>query len=246
MIMSNIIKKLSDILLYPVSSMSNRILKDVHAKLAEIEYRSFNRRFFAIEQTCEYLIGAEIPGDYLEFGVFEGTTFSHAYKFISPHFNNMKFIAFDSFEGLPKPEGIDAVDGYSSRFNEGQFTCTQEDFLNHIKQAGVNLNKVRVAKGWFNKTLLPEKAGDYGIEKIAVAWIDCDLYEPTVPILKFITPYLTPGAVIIFDDWRCYRNHPDFGEQRACREWLAENPQITIRELFSFGWNGIAFTVTSC
>jgi O-methyltransferase len=91
-----------------------------------------------------------------------------------------------------------------------------------------------------------DRRADYAIERIAVAWIDCDLYESTVPVLKFITPHLCVGSVIVFDDWRCYRNHPDFGEQRACREWLEANPGIKLRELLSFGWNGIAFTIVSC
>jgi len=79
-----------------------------------------------------------------------------------------------------------------------------------------------------------------------VAWIDCDLYDSTVPVLEYLAPRLTVGSVVVFDDWRCYRNHPDFGEQRACREWLQRNPRLSLRELLSFGWNGIAFTVASC
>ena len=74
-------------------------LKNVQPRIERIEYHSINRRFYAIEQTAEYLIGAKIPGDYLEFGVYEGTTFAHAYKWMSPYFKKMRFIAFDSFKG---------------------------------------------------------------------------------------------------------------------------------------------------
>lgn len=229
-----------------LNRMTRTLFPDIYSRLNTLEYRSFNRRFYAIEQCAEYLIGAKIDGDYLEFGVYQGTTFSHAYQWMSPHFANMKFYAFDSFEGLPKPHGIDIVDGYSSHFYETQFSCSQEEFTQNILSKSVNLDKVKIIKGWFDNTLSPEKAQGYDLKKIAVAWIDCDYYESTVPVLNFITPHLTAGSVIIFDDWRCYRNHPDFGEQRACREWLESNKQIKLSELFSFGWNGIAFTVTSC
>jgi len=229
-----------------VNRVTRNLLTDINSRLNTLEYRSFNRRFYAIEQCAEYLIGAKIDGDYLEFGVYQGTTFSHAYQWMSPHFSNMKFFAFDSFEGLPKPHGIDIVDGYSSHFYENQFSCSQEEFTQSILSKGVDLDKVETIKGWFDKTLSPEMAQGYNLKKIAVAWIDCDYYESTVPVLNFITPHLTAGSVIIFDDWRCYRNHPDFGEQRACREWLEANKKIKLSELFSFGWNGIAFTVTSC
>lgn len=219
---------------------------DVYLRLETVEYRSFNRRFYAIEQCAEYLIGAQIDGDYLEFGVYKGDTFSHAYKWMSPYFKEMRFLAFDSFEGLPKPQGIDIAEGYSSHFYETQFACSQQEFTQNICAKGVDLQRVMMIKGWFNETLSPERAAEHRVKKIAAIWIDCDLYESTVPVLNFITPYLVAGSVLIFDDWRCYRNHPDFGEQRACREWLKANPQIKLAELFSFGWNGMAFSVTSC
>lgn len=222
------------------------LLPDVYARLNTLEYRSFNRRFYAIEQCAEYLIGAQLDGDYLEFGVYQGDTFSHAYQWMAPYFKNMQFIAFDSFEGLPKPQGIDSVEGYASNFHETAFFCSQEEFMRRILSKGVDLKRVKIVPGWFDKTLLPEYVTDFHLKNIAVTWIDCDLYESTVPILKFITPYLAVGSVIIFDDWRCYRNHPDFGEQRACREWLESNRNIQLSELFSFGWNGIAFTVVRC
>ena len=158
----------------------------------------------------------------------------------------MKFITIDSFEGLPEPKGIDALNGYSSHFYKGQFICSKDGFLQNLKANGVDMERVKIVKGWFDQTLLSEKRDAYEIEKIATVWIDCDLYESTVPVLKFITPYLTTGSVIIFDDWRCYRNYPDYGEQRACKEWLEMNPGIELRELLSFGWHGQAFTVKSC
>ena len=222
------------------------LFSDINARLDVLEYRSFNRRFYAIEQCAEYLIGAQIDGDYLEFGVYKGDTFSHAYNWMSPHFKEMKFFAFDSFEGLPKPKGVDIADGYSSHFYETQFACSEEAFADNIRSKGVDSARVTIVKGWFDKTLSPVSGFDYGIRKVAVAWIDCDLYESTVPVLKFLTPYLSIGSVLIFDDWRCYRNHPDFGEQRACREWLESNPGISLAVLYSFGWNGMAFSVTSC
>jgi O-methyltransferase len=229
-----------------IGRVKRSLCADIYSRLDTLEYRSFNRRFYAIEQCTEYLVGAKIDGDYLEFGVYQGTTLSHAYQWMVPHFKEMRFLAFDSFEGLPVPKGIDIADGYSSHFYEKQFSCSQEEFAQSIRSKGVDLSKVSMTKGWFDKTLSSQRAQELNLKAIAVAWIDCDYYESTVPVLKFITPYLTVGSVIIFDDWRCYRNHPDFGEQRACKEWLESNNQIQLAELFSFGWNGIAFTVISC
>ncbi|MCF8077797.1 MAG: TylF/MycF family methyltransferase [Desulfobacterales bacterium] len=237
------VKEFARILQHPIQRL---FLRGVYNRIRQLEYRAFNRRFYAVDQVAEYLIGAQVIGDYCEFGVYQGATFIYAYQTISPHFNEMRFAAFDSFEGLPHPSGVDSYNGYTSHFYKGQFSFSHSQFVRNLKRKGVNLQRVITVQGWFNESLAIERSQIHGIDNIAVAWIDCDLYESTVPVLDYLTPRLNPGAVVIFDDWRCYRNHPDYGEQRACREWLERNPQISLKELLSFGWNGIAFTVTSC
>jgi O-methyltransferase len=220
--------------------IQQEILKSVDERLNTIEYRSFNRRFYAIEQIVGYMVSAQIPGDYCEFGVYKGDTFKHAYAHMHKHFPGMRFFAFDSFEGLPKPQGVDESQGYTGNFHENEFSCSQEEFLSNMRKNSVDISRVVTVKGWFDETL---KSSSYGIEKMAVIWIDCDLYESTVPVLNYITPFLSSGTVIVFDDWHCFKNNPNYGEQRACREWLERNPAIILNELFSFGWDGMAFTV---
>jgi len=235
--------KVADLLLAKVS--------DIIARVDVLEDRFVNyyrNRWNAIDELADYLVGAKVEGDYVEFGVFKGTTFSYAYKVMSPLFEEMRFVGMDSFEGLPKPVGVDADKGYTSGFYEGQFACSRDEFISNLKQANVNLGKVVVVKGWFDQILKPENTEGAGIDidKVAAAWIDCDLYESTVPVLRFLTTRLSVGTVLLFDDWRCFRNLPDFGQQLACREWLYANPHIKLRDLFSFGWHGQAFTVDSC
>lgn len=206
----------------------------------------YRNRWDAIDNLADYLVGAAIEGDYYEFGVYQGKTFAFACQKMSPVFPNMRYIAFDSFQGLPGPKGIDLVEGYSSTFYEGQFSCSETEFISYLQKRGVDLERVVTVGGWFSQTLKEETAERFGLGKIAAAWIDCDLYESTVPVLKFITPRLSVGSVLLFDDWRCFRNLPDFGQQRACSEWLSENPQMELRHLLSFGWHGSAFTVAGC
>lgn len=83
---------------------------------------------------------------------------------MAPNFLNMRFLAFDSFEGLPKPQGIDISLGYSSHFHESQFSCSVEAFKENLAAKGVDLDKVGIIKGWFDKTLLPEKAIAHGVK----------------------------------------------------------------------------------
>lgn len=204
-----------------------------------------NRRSSAIYDLADYLVGAQIEGDYCEFGVYKGDTFKQAYKLLSGLFPNMNFYGFDSFEGLPEPRGLDALNGYTSNFHENEFSVSEDVFNVNLQNNNVDMKRVKTIKGWFDKTLKGNNSQKYGIKSISAAWIDCDLYESTIPVLDFILPYLNVGSVIIFDDWRCFRNLPDFGEQRACKEWLMKNPTVSLSELFSFGFHGCAFTVVS-
>lgn len=216
------------------------------SRIEKLETHSFNRRIYAVEQVAAYLVGAKIEGDYLEFGVYKGTVFSHAYRWLHKNFPQMRFFAFDSFEGLPEPKGWDNINGYSSNYHPNEFECSLEDFKHILKQKKVNLDKVKTIQGWYKDTLKANQTKKYGLKKAAFIWIDSDLYESAVSVLRFITPFLSPGTVIVFDDWHAFRNNPKFGEQKACREWLKKNPKIKLAELFNYGYGGIVFTVVTC
>lgn len=191
----------------------------------------------ALDDVGDYLVGADVQGHYVEFGVYRGETFAYALDHLAPLFPKMNFVAFDSFQGLPSPVGIDRLGHYRS----GQYAATKAEFLNTIRPSMCNPDRIRIVPGWFAQTLTPES--NYGVPSVALAWIDCDLYESTVPVLSWLTKRVEDGGVIVFDDWRCFRNKPHLGQQRACSEWLQNNSDIALRELLPVGWHGIAFSV---
>lgn len=223
------------------------ITNQVNQRVQQLERRTLNRRFAVLDDLAGYLAWSEIEGDYAEFGVYCGNTFSYAFERLSGRFPKMRFNAFDSFEGLPEPEGLDVFqDGYAGAFFGGQFSCSEVSFRETLAQRNVDMNKVSIISGWFDKSLKADNPKLPIVDKVALAWIDCDLYESTIPVLDYLTSRISVGSVIAFDDWHCYRNLPDRGEQRACNEWLKKNPNITLNRLFSFGWHGVAFSVGSC
>jgi hypothetical protein len=200
-------------------------------------------RWNAIDMLTDYLVGAQLDGDYLEFGVYEGRTFSYACRMMAPLFPKMRFVALDSFEGLPAPRDIDAAEGYTSSFTAGEFSCSEDQFKANMQAAQVPADRVLTVKGWFDDTLRPAGPAATAVRSVAAAWIDCDLYESTIPVLDFLTSRIEVGTVLLFDDWHCFRNRPDRGEQRACAEWLARNTSLQLRPFISFGFHGQAFTV---
>ncbi len=228
---------------------TNERIAALEARVAALEERLttyYRFRFDAIDKLADYLVGTQIAGDYLEFGVYLGTLFTYAYHSMARLFPQMRFVALDSFQGLPQPTGVDAKQGYTSGFYRGQFACDVTQFAANLTRAGVALDRVIIVDGWFDDTLRRGSSTTAPLGKVAAAWIDCDLYESTVPVLDFLTDRLSVGSVLLFDDWRCFRNLADFGEQRACREWLSRNPQIVLNDFIDFGFHGKAMTVAAC
>jgi hypothetical protein len=61
--------------------------------------------------------------------------------------------------------------------------------------------------------------------------------------LEFISDLVETGSVLIFDEWLTFRGDPTLGEQRACAEWLARHPEITLQDWHFFGAYGKSFIV---
>ncbi|MEZ5428963.1 MAG: TylF/MycF/NovP-related O-methyltransferase [Pyrinomonadaceae bacterium] len=189
-----------------------------------------------INMAFAYCSNNKMSGDYAEFGVFRGHTTIEAWKAAHRHgLSAMRFRLFDSFEGLPEISGKDV----GGPFETGEFSFGRKGFEKRLKKFGVDLKRFHITEGFFDETL-PKTRID---SKIAVAWIDCDLYESTVPVLDWLTDKLVDGAVICFDDWYTFSARPDKGEQRACAEWLEANPQIKLMEYREFHWAGKSFIV---
>ena len=181
----------------------------------------------------ETAIMNNVEGDYHEFGVFEGRSFTRSalsFRRILPSatYNAMNFWAYDSFEGLPETKDIYAP----SHFKKGAYSASQNLFSNNVEKAGISKSQVKIVPGFYDKSLTDELAQKvFQTRKIAATYIDCDIYESSVPIFKFLTKGLQVGSVIIIDDWVRHHTHPDHGMQRAFNEWREENPQIKMNQI---------------
>ena len=174
-----------------------------------------------------------VEGDYHEFGVFEGRSFIKAhnsFKNLLPRseFNKMKFWAYDSFEGLPETN-----DPYAPKhFKKGAYSAPEDLFTSNLKKAGIDLNQLQIVPGFYDKSLTTEQSKkSFSERKLAMTYIDCDIYESCVQIFDFITPGLQVGSVIVIDDWVRHHTHPNYGMQRAYNEWLERNPSIKMNQI---------------
>lgn len=195
----------------------------------------------AMFQAFKFLGKSEIEGDYYEFGCFEGTSLIDAYYSAqyTPKIQR-QFYAFDSFEGLPPLEDMDQLSDYNM-FSEGQYGCSKSAVEQNLINAGIPPGSVNYVEGYYDVSLAHEDTLVLMCNsKAAMIHVDCDLYSSAKDVLEFISGRIVDGAILMFDDWFCYRGRPDRGVARAFHEWKRTVP-ITFTEYFRYSWAGIAF-----
>jgi hypothetical protein len=162
----------------------------------------------------------KVPGCICEFGVFQGRTLTRIAS-LAP---DRAVHGFDSFEGLPE----DWREGYK----QGAF---------QTRVPTIDAKNVQLHTGWFDATVPPFVAKLS--QPIALAHVDCDLYSSTRTVLDAITPHLTVGSIILFDEYFNYPGWRDH-EHRALQESMRRD-ELTV-DAISYNASGeqVAFLVT--
>lgn len=151
-------------------------------------------------------LAASVDGDTAECGVFEGA----ASYLICRAFPDRTHFIFDSFEGLSQPGKEDGVE-----WRQGNLSCP-------LETAKLNLpfDNISWHKGW-----IPERFVDVQDRKFAFVHIDVDLYQPTFDSIQFFYPRMSPGGVLVCDD---YGTSGCPGATRAVNEFLADKAEKMI------------------
>ncbi|MEM9816288.1 MAG: TylF/MycF/NovP-related O-methyltransferase [Cyanobacteria bacterium P01_D01_bin.6] len=165
--------------------------------------------------------GGEVSGAYLEYGVCTGSSMIALNKALQHRDNvDLKFIGFDSFDGLPDNAG--AQD--NGVWKAGSFMSEKSRTEARLKDNGVTPYLV---EGWFSHTLNEETRRKYEIQSAPLIMVDCDIYSAAKESLEFSITHITGPTVILFDDWHsCGLDEINQGEARAWQEVLEANPDI--------------------
>jgi O-methyltransferase len=186
-------------------------------------------------------LGPDGVGDYLEFGVYVGTSLlcmDRASKALG--LDSVRLFGFDSFEGLP-----DAAAEDHGGWVPGQFRADLDFVREKLTRGGVDWSRTVLIPGWFEDTLRPGLAEQLGIEKAGVVMIDCDLYSSARTALDFCAPLIRTAAAVVFDDWNSGGlASRGLGERQAFDEFLAAHPTLAAEELPSYSENSKVFLVT--
>ena len=126
------------------------------------------------------------PIDYLEFGVFNGTTMGY-WSNHNKH-QQSRFFGFDTFTGLP--EEWRRLTGVTPK---GTFSVNGEP--PNLKDP-----RVRFIKGLFQETADEFLCGFQPKHQVVLN-LDCDLYSSTLFVLTRFHSILKSGAIIFFDEF---------------------------------------------
>lgn len=136
--------------------------------------------------------------------------------------------AFDSFEGIPLPSNRDnqmpgikqlSIEeqkrlpdpGKQVLESSGATVVSEKDFVDHLKNSGVDYSNVKIVPGWFEHTV--RLLGNLNV-RIAILRLDGDLYNSTFECLKYLFPRVIEGGYVIIDDWELP------GCRAACDEYF--------------------------
>ena len=172
-------------------------------------------------------------GDYLEFGVFTGTSLACMHRALEAQgLDHVRLFGFDSFEGLPEATASDDTGGV---WEAGDFGAPIGLTREVLRSKGVDLARTTLVKGWFDDTLTEEWRAENDVHTASVIMIDCDLYSSTKAALAFCAPLIRGATVILFDEWHPpAMNEAHVGERRAFEEFLAAHPSLSASELPSY------------
>lgn len=165
------------------------------------------------------IIQQDIPGDIVEFGCFIGTSSLFIRRLLDSYQQASRaFHVYDSFAGLPEKTAQDASP-LGADFKAGELSISKKEFLRQFRAA--NLNPPIVHKGWF------AELSDQDVPRhIAFAFLDGDFYQSVLTSLKLVWPHMSPGGVILVDD---YNREALPGAEKAVHEFLQHKQYKTLR-----------------
>jgi hypothetical protein len=167
------------------------------------------QRLYSLYTAVHYIVDANIPGVFLECGVWRGGSMMMvALTLQALGQGDRQLLLFDTYEGLPKPDehidvdvwGNRGIDGWRPHRRSDKSSnwayASLEDVHTNIESTGYPMDKVSLVKGMVEETL-PQEAP----ETIAMLRLDTDWYSSTRHELQHLYPRLAHHGILIIDDY---------------------------------------------
>lgn len=206
-------------------------------------------RLVTLALAVQYIYEARVDGDLIEFGVKAGYTASaligamKGWQGVETDFPVRKLWLCDSFEGFPEADcDVDRRSPMSSIWLPGSSRGCSASAMRELTDAALP-GQVEIIEGWYGDRW--ETFANMN-RSYALVHADCDLYGSTMDALDplFASKCISPGCIILFDDWNAAKADPKFGQRRAWRE-MVEYHGIEASDEGSYAACGHKFIVHS-
>ena len=179
-----------------------------HPVLGDV-YESYYGKIDRIGLVVSFLRSAlSVPGDVGEFGVYRGHTAAAMDRALEQQSSDKRLYLFDSFSGMPE-----VTHPLDSAWTKGDLASPVENIRELLKDSP----RANIVAGYFSETL-PK----YPDLRFSFCHVDCDLYDSVKECITYIIPRLSPGGIIMFDD---YGFRDTLGAKAAVEECLGKSQQ---------------------
>lgn len=186
-------------------------------------------RVWALLNAIQYISQSGVKGDICECGVWRGGSSMAAALKLKSIGDFRKLWLYDTFAGMSEPTDADKpIIGAVSAFNAwkqhqrgnglNEWCFAPLEHVKHnISSTGYPMDRTKLVLGKVEQTL---RVSSNVPDAIALLRLDTDWYESTKAELETLYDKLSPGGVLIIDDY----GHWD-GVRRAVDEFFASRPR---------------------
>lgn len=178
----------------------------------------------SLVRAIDYLVRNDIPGDFVECGVYLGGNLVTMITALQYHYKQNRGIwGYDTFAGMPKPTDEDKSSNTGSILAEWEKHNTGSvrgsSWMNaslesvEARVGSLGYPHLRLVKGMVEDTI-PAQAP----AQIALLRLDTDFYSSTKHDLVHLWPRLSPRGILVIDDYGAMD-----GCRQACDEYEHEN-----------------------
>lgn len=177
---------------------------------------------------------SSVPGVFAEVGVHKGSSLLRwlTFRDLTGGASDREVWGFDTFSEFP--ESTHSGDAASrSRFLDasGQ-AMSRDELMTIIAQKGLASNCFLVEGDAVDT--IPDWVSGHPSIRVALLHIDVDIFEPTKVALRELAHRVSPGGVIILDDWGKFPGETDAWDEFAAesKEWkldkLPWHPHVAV------------------
>lgn len=180
-------------------------------------------RLTNIERCLETVVAENIPGDFIETGVWRGGASMYAAAVLDVLGDTKRRVWLaDSYQGLPEGDGVRyPADANDLHHKVRYMACPLIEVEENFDRFGISTDRVTFLEGWFRDTL-PTLADEWW----SVVRLDGDMYESSILGFECLYPRLSPGGFCIVDDYGVPGCHRATDDYRAKHGINVESPEI--------------------